>query len=167
MKRIGAGLLLGVGVGGLIVGFVIDQVLTASGRPTFTPSLLLPVLFILLAISIVVLALPIYRATRATTRPGAAPVDPFHAVRIAVLARSCSIVGAAITGVGAGMGVFLATRPVAPSLGSTGAVIAAIVGAVALMVAGLVAEHLCTIRKDDDDDHPGPPEPGYGLSHHD
>jgi hypothetical protein len=46
-------------------------------------------------------------------------------------------------------------------------VIAAIVGGLVLVAAGLVAEHLCTIRKDDDDEHPGPPEPGLGLSHHD
>ena len=44
------------------------------------------------------------------------------------------------------------------------------VGALVLLAAALVAEHLCTIRKDDDDDQPGPPsppEPGLGLSHHD
>ena len=41
------------------------------------------------------------------------------------------------------------------------------VGGLVLVAAGLVAEHLCTIRKDDDDEHPGPPEPGLGLSHHD
>lgn len=47
------------------------------------------------------------------------------------------------------------------------AVIATLVGALVLLAAALVAEHLCTIRKDDDDERPGPDEPGLGLSHHD
>ena len=80
------------------------------------------------------------------------------------------IVGGIVAGVAGGLLAFLLTRPGAPSLGSTGAVIAAIVGGLVLVAAGLYAEHLCTIRKDDDDDQPGPPsppEPGLGLSHHD
>ena len=46
------------------------------------------------------------------------------------------------------------TRPVPPSVGSMGAVIATAVCGVVLVAAALVAEHLCTIRKDDDDEHP-------------
>ena len=33
----------------------------------------------------------------------------------------------------------------------------------ARIAAGLVAEHLCTIRKDDDDEHPGGPDTGIGA----
>ena len=109
-------------------------------------------------------ALPIRRATAGAQT---APVDPFRAVRVAMLAKASTLVGAGVAGVAAGLLAFLITRPVAPSLGSTGPVIAAIVGGLVLVAAGLVAEHLCTIRKDDDDEHPGPPEPGFGLSHHD
>ncbi|ALJ22010.1 DUF3180 domain-containing protein [Microbacterium sp. No. 7] len=164
MKRTSIGLLVAVAVVGGIVGFVADQLLTSSGRPTFTPSLLLPVLLVLLAVSVVLLALPVRRAARGV--PGAR-VDPFQAVRVAVLAKASSIVGAAVAGLGTGLIVFLLTRPVPPSVGSMGAVIAAIAGGVLLTAAALVAEQLCTIRKDDDDDQPGPPEPGLGLSHQD
>jgi len=167
MKRTGAGILLSVGALGLVVGFLIDQVLTASGRATFTPSLMLPVLLVLLAVAMVLLALPIRRATLGRTGAAERPVDPFRAVRVAMLAKASSIVGAVVAGIGAGLLVFLVTRPVAPSLGSTGAAIAAIVGGLALVAGGLVAEHLCTIRKDDDDEQPGPADPGFGLSHHD
>jgi hypothetical protein len=164
VKRTGAGLLLLVGAGGIVVGFLVDQLLTAAGRPTFTPSFMLPVLLVLLGAVTVALAVPIRRATAGE---GTGRVDPFRALRIAMLARASSIVGAGVAGVAAGLTVFLVTRPVAPSLGSTGAVIAATVGGLLLVAAGLVAEHLCTIRKDDDDDQPGPAEPGFGLSHRD
>lgn len=164
MKRTGATPLLLAGVIGVIAGFLIDQALTAGGQPTFTPSLMLPVLLVLLGAVTVALAVPIRRAiTGAQSRR----VDPFRALRIAMLARASSLVGAVVAGVGVGLLLFLLSRPVPPSLGSTGAVIAAAVGGIVLVVAGLVAEHLCTIRKDDDDEQPGPADPGFGLSHHD
>ncbi len=148
-----------IGVG---AGYVLDQALTASGRPTFTPSIMLPVLYVMLGAAVVAAALPIRRAVRG----GGTRIDPFRALRIAMLAQASSLVGAFTGGMGVGLLLFLLTRPVPPSLGSTGAVIAAVVGAVVLVVAGIVAEQLCTIRKDDDDDQPGPPEPDATPSHH-
>ncbi|MDJ1113856.1 DUF3180 domain-containing protein [Microbacterium dauci] len=143
------------------VGFLVDQLLTSAGAPTFTPSVLLPVFLVLLGVAVVAVAIPIRRAiTGASGR-----VDPFRALRIAMLAKASSIVGALVTGFAGGLLVFALTRPVTPSLGSTGAVIAALVSGVVLVAAALVAEHLCTIRKDDDDEQPGPDEPGLGLSH--
>lgn len=162
MKRTSPLTLVATAVVGIAAGFVIDQALTSSGRPTFTPSIMLPVLFVLLGIAIVAFALPIRQATRGL----AAPVDPFRAVRVAMLAKASSIVGAFVGGVGVGLLVFLLTRPVPPSVGSSGAVTATIVGAVVLVVAGVIAEQLCTIRKDDDDEQPGPPEPDATPSHH-
>ena len=162
MKRTSVGVLVSAGVLGLVVGFLIDQVLTMSAQPTFTPSLMLPVLLVLLGAITVALAVPIRRATQGSS---VRRVDPFYALRIAMLARASSIVGALITGVALGLLLFLVSRPVVPSLGSLSAVLAAAIGALLLVVAGLVAEHLCTIRKDDDDEQPGTPDPGFGLSH--
>ncbi|MBF4562841.1 DUF3180 domain-containing protein [Microbacterium sp. VKM Ac-2870] len=164
MKRTGAGVIVAAVAIGVMLGFAIDQVLTATGRPTFTPSFLLPILLVLLGAALVAFALPIRRAIAGPTQT---PIDPFRAVRVAMLAKASTLVGAGVAGVAAGLLAFVLTRPVAPSLGSTGAVIASVVGGLVLVAAGLVAEHLCTIRKDDDDEHPGPPEPGLGLSHHD
>jgi uncharacterized membrane protein YccF (DUF307 family) len=152
MRRTGAGVLLlaaALGAGG---GFLLDQLLTSSGRPTFTPAVTLPILLVSLGAIVVVLALPIRRATRGTAK---AAVNPFRAVRVAMLAKASSIVGAATGGVGLGLLIFLTTRPVAPSIGSVGTVIATAVCGALLVAAGLVAEHLCTIRKDDDDEQPG------------
>lgn len=164
MRRTSIGALLAAAVLGGAAGFVIDQLLTNAGRPTFTPSLLLPVLLVLLGAAVVLLALPVRRAARGV--PGAR-VDPFQAMRVAVLAKASSVVGAVVAGAGAGLLVFLSTRPASPSAGAMSAVIATIAGAVVLTAAALIAEQLCTIRKDDDDDQPGPPEPGLGLSHQD
>ena len=48
MKRTSAGVLIVAFLIGGVVGFGIDQLLTGAGRATFTPSLLLPVLLVLL-----------------------------------------------------------------------------------------------------------------------
>lgn len=156
-------LLVAVAVVAGIAGFFVDQILTGMGQPSFTPSPLLPILLVALGAAVVIAAVPVRRATVGA----AAPVDPFRALRIAMMAKASSIVGALVAGFAGGLLVFVLTRPVSPSLGSTGAVVAALGGGLLLVGAALVAEHLCTIRKDDDDDQPGPEEPGYGLSHSD
>lgn len=154
MKRTGAGVLVLAAALGTGAGFVVDQVLTSSGRPTFTPAVTLPILLVALGAIVVVLAVPIRQATRGTATRA---VNPFRAVRVAMLAKASSIVGAAIGGLGLGLLIFLTTRPVPPSIGSLGTVIATAVCGALLVAAGLVAEHLCTIRKDDDDEQPGDP----------
>lgn len=164
MKRTGTAVLFGAGILGVVLGFGVDQLLTATGRPTFTPSILLPILLIMLAAATVLMALPIRRAI---TGASTTPVDPFRSLRVAMLAKASAIVGAVVAGVGFGLLAFLFTRPVSPSLGSSGAVIAAIVGGIVLLIAGVIAERLCTIRKEDDDDQPGPADPGFGYTHHD
>lgn len=162
MRRTRPAVLLLIAVLGVAVGFLVDQALTAAGRATFTPAVSLPVLLVLLAVVVVALAIPVRRATRGT----AAPVNPFRALRVAVLAKASSIVGAVLTGIAGGLALFLLTRPVPPSLGSLGAVIATALCAALLVAAGLVAEQLCTIGKDDDDEQPGGSDPGLQPREH-
>ena len=152
MKRTGAGVLVVAAVLGVAAGFAVDQLLTSSGRPTFTPAVTLPILLVVLGAVVIGFAVPIRRATHGSSP---ARINPFRALRIAMLAKASSIVGAAVGGLGAGLWIFVATRPVAPSLGSLATVIATTVCGALLVAAGLVAEHLCTIRKDDDDEQPG------------
>lgn len=152
MTRTRPGILTVVAVLGVGVGFLVDQLLTASGRATFTPAVTMPILLAVLGAFVVVMALPIRRATRGSS---AAPVNPFRAVRVAALAKASSILGALFTGFAGGLALFVGTRPGDPSLGSLSTVIATAVCGALLVAAGLVAEHLCTIRKDDDDEQPG------------
>ncbi|MDQ1074504.1 MULTISPECIES: DUF3180 family protein [Microbacterium] len=154
MKRTGAGILVIAAVIGAVCGFILDTVLAAMGRPTFSPAASLPTILVLLGAVIVALAVPIARATRGRV---SRRIDPFRALRVAMLAKASSLVGAAATGFGGGLLAFLLTRPVTPSVGSMGSIIATVVCGVVLVVAGLVAEQLCTIRKDDDDEQPGLP----------
>jgi hypothetical protein len=163
MKRTGAGILVVTAALGVAAGFLLDQLLTSTGRPTFTPAVTLPILLVLLGAVVVVLARPIRRATRSDA---GSPVNPFRAVRIAMLAKASSIVGAFMVGVAVGLLVFLLTRPVTPSLGSMGTIIATAACGAILVAAALVAEHMCIIRKDDDDEQPGG-DPGLEPhSHH-
>lgn len=163
MTRTGPAVLIIAAALGTAVGFLVDQALTSAGRSTFTPSIMLPILLVLLGALVIALAIPIRRATRGTV---AAPVNPFRALRVAMLAKASSIVGAALGGLGLGLTIFLITRPVPPSVGSLGAVIATAACGALLIAAGLVAEHLCTIRKDDDDRQPGGEDPGLEPHHH-
>lgn len=162
MKRTGATVLLLAAVLGIAGGFGLDHVLTMTGRPTFTPAISLPIMLVVLGGITLALALPIRRATRGTA---SAPLNPFRALRVAILAKASSIVGAAVLGVAIGLGAYLLTRPIDPPIGSLGAIIATAVCALALMVAALVAEHFCTLSKDDDDEHPGI-DPGAEPHHH-
>lgn len=163
MKRTGAGILAVAAILGAAAGFLLDQLYTAAGRATFTPVLSLPILLVLLGALVVVLAVPIRRATRGEA---SARVNPFRAVRVAMLAKASSIVGAAVGGFALGLLAFLLTRPVTPSVGSMGEIIATAAAGAVLVVAGLVAEHLCTIRKDDDDDQPGAADAGLHFHGH-
>lgn len=147
--------LLGVGA-----GFLLDEALRAMGRPSFLPAVSLPILLLLLGALDIVLAIPVYRASRGRSL---APVNPFRALRIAVLAKASSLVGAVVGGFGLGLAVFHFTRPIVPSLGSIGTVLATALCGALLVAAGLVAEQLCTLRKDDDDDQPG--DPGADSAH--
>jgi hypothetical protein len=91
-------------------------------------------------------------------------IDPFRALRAATLARASSLLGAIMAGFGAGLLLFLLSRPIDPPVGSTVAMLALIASAIILVVAALIAEQFCTLPKDPDDSEPRDltPEPGGG-----
>ena len=164
MKRTSVGLLVVLALLAAAAGYVLDHMLTALGRTTFTPSLLLPVLLLLIAAASLGVAWPVRSSVRRGIR-----IDPFRATRAVTLARASSLVGAIMAGFGAGLLVFLLSRPVDPPVGSTVAMLALIGSAVVLVVAALIAEQFCTLPKDPDDSEPrdragdpGPAELGGG-----
>jgi len=159
MRRTSVGLLVVLALLAGGGGFLLDHLLTAAGRVTFTPSLLLPVLLLLIAIASLGIAWPVRRSVRSGVR-----IDPFRALRAATLARASSLLGAIMAGFGAGLLAFLLSRPVVPQVGSTVAMLALIGSAIVLVIAALVAEQFCTLPKDPDDSEPRDraPEPGGG-----
>lgn len=152
MKRTSAAPLLVLALLATGAGFAFDHLLTVTGRATFTPSGFLPVLLVLIAIAVLMLALPVRRSTRGGRR-----IDPFRALRAATLARASSLLGAIMAGFGIGLLLFLATRPVPAPVGSVVAMIALIICAALLVGVALIAEQFCTLPKDPDERQPDEP----------
>jgi len=170
VKRTSATALLALALIGALAGFALETTLVLTGRARFDPPFTLPFALVLMAALVIVLVLPVWRSTRDGRRGGRddrgsrgprmaeagriarEPVDPFYATRVVVLAKASALTGALLAGAGAGILVWLLTRSVVAGLGSTVMAIVAAGGALVLMIAGLVAEHLCTVPPDDDDD---------------
>lgn len=77
-------------------------------------------------------------------------VDPVYAVRVLAFAKASSLAGSVLAGGSAGVLVFVLTRPVIAQ-GLLPESIAGVVGAVVLLVAGLVAESWCLLPPDSRD----------------
>jgi len=151
MKRTSISLLLLLaGIGG-IVGWLLELALASTGRAIILPPLTIALALAVIGGIVVSLAVPIRRFTRGRS---SAPVDPFYATRVLVLAKASALTGSLLAGAGIGVLVYLLTRSVVP-LGSVAPSVAMVVGAAVLLAGGLVAEYLCTIPpgsdRDDDD----------------
>lgn len=140
--------LLALAAAGAAAGWLIEVLLTASGRPIMTPSIPLAVSLVLIAVVVVVLAVPIYRSSRGLRRER---VNPFFALRVVVLAKASSFAGALLGGAALAIAMYLLSRTVSPGSGTVATSFVVSGGAVVLLIAGLVAEHLCTIPPDDDE----------------
>jgi hypothetical protein len=151
MKRTRPTSLIGLGVLGLVVGFLGEFAAASSGLAVFVPPLTLPITLVAVAIIVVAFAVPIRRAVRGRS---SRRIDPFQATRIVVLAKACGLSGALLTGAGIGILLFIFTRDVLPA--SNAVLLSALgtAGAVVLLIAGLVAEYFCTLPPDDKDDDP-------------
>jgi len=162
MRRTSPTPLIALGLVGLVVGFLAELAATAFSAPIFVPPLTLPLALVLIAVILVALAWPIRQATRGrSTRR----VDPFRAMRVALLAKASSLSGSLLLGVGLGIVAFILTRSVVPAVTSLWLAIGMALGAVILLAGGLVAEHFCTLPPDDDHDHDnGGPNNG-GAAH--
>lgn len=144
--------LIALGLAGLVVGFLLELAAAASGVPIVVPPLSLPFTLVAVAVIVLLLAWPIRQSTR---EAGKAPVNPFFAMRVAVLAKSSSFTGSLVLGLAVGIVLYLLTRSVVPALGSVWLAVAMVVGAAILLVAGLVAEHFCTLPPTKNPDNPG------------
>jgi len=149
MKRSNfASLVLLALIGGIGGGFL-EAALAASGRPIVLPPFTLGIALLAIGVMVVVLALPIRRLTRGKA---SRPIDPFYSTRVLVLAKASALGGSLLAGFGAGVFIYLLSRSVVPGVGSIAQGVATLVGAAGLLVGGLIAEHMCTIPPDDDDD---------------
>jgi len=143
--------LLAVAAAGAAVGWLLEVALTATGNPVITPSVPLALSLFLIAGIVVALAVPIYRWSRGL-RPGR--VNPFYALRVLALAKASSFAGALLGGGALAIAFYLLSRTVSPDSSLIVETFVVSAGAVVLLIAGLVAEYLCTIPPDDDTSSP-------------
>jgi hypothetical protein len=138
-------------------GWLVEVALIASGRAATVPPVTLALALAVIGGLDIVLAVPIRRAMKTGER---GRINPFYAARVAVLAKASSLAGALIAGAAFGILAFLLTRSVIAGVGSIAMAVATAVGAIVLLVAGLVAEYLCSVPPEDGDtpDKSGPAE---------
>ena len=138
---------------GAVVGFLLQVALAAASQPKLRPDYLLPLTLLVIGATVVVLAVPVRRATRGNP---AHRVDPFYATRVVALAKAAALAGALIGGIGVGLVFELVVRSGAPGPDAYLRVFSVLGGGIALLAGGLVAEWFCTVPKHHDDD----PDPG-------
>ena len=130
-----------------------QSALASAGQPIVIPPITLAVALVLIGVIIIVMALPVRRVSRGVPN---ARIDPFYATRVLMLAKASSLSGALLAGGAIGIVGYLLSRSVLPATTSVAAAIATGVSAIVLLVAGLVAEHMCRIPPEDKD------KPGAG-----
>jgi hypothetical protein len=149
VKRTSPLTLIAFAVVGLAVGALVQVWLAQSGQAGVRPPLTLAIGLALIGLVDIALAWPVRKVAKGTAK---SRVDPFYATRVVVLAKASAISGALLAGVAAGFVAYLLSRSVTP-VGSIGFSISMVVGAVVLMVCGLVAEHMCRLPPDDTEEN--------------
>lgn len=149
MKRTTATPLVSLAAFGIVIGFLVELWLTSSGLAVIVPPVTLSLTLLVVGGVVVGFAIPIRRSvTGASTKR----IDPFQAMRVVSLAKASSFSGSLFLGLALGAIVFMTTRIVWPGVPSVWLTVAMSVAAAILIAAGLVAEHLCRLPKDEDDD---------------
>jgi len=152
VTRTSPGTLVLLGGIGAVVGFLLQLALAAASAPRFRPEFTFGATLALIGIVVVVLAVPVYRATHGPLRR---TVDAFYATRVVVLGKASSLAGALLSGLGVGLVVDVVIHAGTTNTPSVLRVLATLGGGVLLLAGGLIAEFLCRVPpQDDDDDHP-------------
>jgi len=141
----------------VILGFGVSALLVRGGFALpLSPTNLLITLPVIAAV-LVIMALPIlrYRAAvkRVIEKPETAKanppkrVDPFFALRVAMLSKAVAISGSIFLGWHAGVLIALVRAPEVES-GSVWRQVFGLLGSIALIVAGLIVENSCKVPPD-------------------
>jgi hypothetical protein len=128
--------------------WLLEVVLMASGGSVASVPFTLALSLAVIGVLVLLFALPVRRAVRDRDNHR---VDPFYATRVVVLAKASSIAGSLLFGAALAIVGSLVTRAVVAAVGSVFSSGACVVGAVVLVVCGLVAENMCSIPPDDKD----------------
>lgn len=148
MKRTNVSPIIGLVLGGAVFGYILELILQTSGGRLVLPPYTLSVTLFVIAVAVLLLAIPIRRRVTGKRK---APLSPFYAVRVAVLAKASTLVGSLLVGFALGILIDVLLRPTTPTWELLGPGIAELISSAVLLAAGLIAEFLCTLPPDDDD----------------
>lgn len=154
MKPTKASTLIFATFGFTIFGFVAARVLVNSSLPIPVSRVNLLVSIPAIAVTLLLLALPVWRYRRALKQlkpsaPRPKRVDPFYAVRLLLLAKASSISATAFLGWHVGVMIAQVLSPVL----AVGSVLQngwGVVGSILLLVAALLVEWICRTPDDGD-----------------
>ncbi|MFD1722286.1 DUF3180 domain-containing protein [Amnibacterium endophyticum] len=151
MRRTSAALLLGLAVAGGAVGWLLQVALASAGRPVFVPPVGTWAVLYVIAVAVVLVALPVRRSVHAgrAGRPHRHRVDPFYAMRALMLAKASSILGAFALGMGLALVGYAVSRTGDIETPAFWPSALLGLGGLVMMVAGLVAESWCRIPPED------------------
>lgn len=134
-------------------GYLLPQILINNGGSIPISPWSIVITLPLIAIALVVMAIPIYRyrraileiaKTKSLTRPKR--LNPFYAVRVLLLAKSIAISGSMFTGWHLGVVWLQVTSPVIPSSTLQNAL--ALIGSFLMTTIALIVERICKITED-------------------
>ena len=146
MKRTSIALLVGLVGLGAAVAYLGELFLQTTGGITLVPPYSIEITLVVIAIAVVALAVPVRRRITGTRKH---PLDPFYAVRVAVLAKASALTGAILLGAGVGILIILFGRPVLPEWSLLIPAVGLGVCSLLLVIAGLIAEWMCVLPPDD------------------
>lgn len=147
MKRTRISTVISLLVVAAVAGFAVDAALAATQHPTMIPAFTLGLVLLAISAIIISLAVPVYRVARGRTHE---PIDAYYATRVVLIAKASSLAGALFGGFVGGLLAYMLTRGVSVAAGALVPTIVGVVGGIVLLVAGLVAENMCTVPPDDD-----------------
>jgi hypothetical protein len=148
MKRTRISTIVSILIVAAVAGFAVEAALAATLHPVFVPAMTLGLVLLAISAIVVSLAVPVFRVARGRTRE---PIDAYYATRVVLIAKASSLAGAIFGGAVGGMLAYILTRGVEVGASALVPTVTSVFGGVVLVVAGLVAEFMCTVPPSDDD----------------
>lgn len=151
MKQLKISTLFGWLVPTLTLAFFVAEYLVQNGEAIPAAGLEIIVTLPLLGLAVVFMAIPIFKYRKAMVDRKVVPrVNPFYAVRVVLLAKAMALSGAIFTGWHAGLAWAQFSSPVVSD--AIWQNLWAMLGAIVMVVCGLIVERNCRVPEDDKTD---------------
>ncbi|MDQ0992245.1 DUF3180 domain-containing protein [Streptomyces sp. V3I7] len=157
MRELRIRLLAGVFVVAGVLSWAAARLWNSVGSLPSVP-LAAPIVLALIAVVLFATALSLRARLKAQRerRPGAKGVDPMMAARAVVFGQASALVAALVSGLYAGVGVFLLELLDLPARRDQAIYSAfSVLGGIAVIAAALFLERVCRLPEDEEDDRPG------------